>query len=76
MISLDDFEKYARDNLPKKVFNHVSNGAADQQTLHDNRSAFKRYGVIVKVNLKHLIKVYSARNIMADDYEFEREPSR
>ncbi|XP_071794962.1 2-Hydroxyacid oxidase 1-like isoform X2 [Asterias amurensis] len=49
MISLDDFEKYARDNLPKKVFNYVSNGAADQQTLHDNRNAFKRLRIRPRV---------------------------
>ncbi len=45
MMTLDDFEKYARDNLPGSVFNHVSNGADDQQTLHDNRNAFKRSDV-------------------------------
>ncbi|XP_071794175.1 2-Hydroxyacid oxidase 1-like isoform X2 [Asterias amurensis] len=49
MISLDDFEKYARDNLPRSVFNHVSSGADDQQTLQDNRNAFKRLRIRPRV---------------------------
>ncbi|XP_071784404.1 2-Hydroxyacid oxidase 1-like [Asterias amurensis] len=49
MICLDDFEKYARDNLPRSVFNFVSCGADDQQTLHDNRNAFKRIRIRPRV---------------------------
>ncbi|XP_038074166.1 hydroxyacid oxidase 1-like [Patiria miniata] len=49
MITVEDFERYATDHLPRSVYNHVSAGSNDQQTLNDNRSAFKRYRIRPRV---------------------------
>ncbi|XP_013417864.1 hydroxyacid oxidase 1 [Lingula anatina] len=43
LVCVDDFEKYACDNLDKHTLEYYRSGANEEQTLADNRSAFKRY---------------------------------
>src|SRR5881296_1099436 len=41
-VSLDDFERLARERLPHMAYEFVSSGAADEVTLRWNREAFER----------------------------------
>lgn len=43
LICVEDFRKRAQQLLPKPVFDFYQGGADDEQTLKDNRDAFKRY---------------------------------
>ncbi|GIY64755.1 hydroxyacid oxidase 1 [Caerostris darwini] len=42
-IVVEDFEKYALNNLPKSVADYYKSGADEEQTLKENIEAFKRY---------------------------------
>ena len=41
-VSIKDFEKRAKLNLPKFVYDYYSSGSTEEQTLKDNCDAFKR----------------------------------
>ena len=42
-VCLEDFEKYARMYLPKKVFDYYACGATDEeQTIKESKNAYKR----------------------------------
>ncbi|XP_072032432.1 2-Hydroxyacid oxidase 1-like [Amphiura filiformis] len=43
LVCLDDYEKKAEQLLPKFAFDFYAGGADDQQTLQDNKEAFKRF---------------------------------
>ncbi|XP_078503207.1 2-Hydroxyacid oxidase 1 [Lissotriton helveticus] len=43
LLSVDDFELYAKAALPKSVYDYYRSGADDQQTLADNVAAFARW---------------------------------
>lgn len=45
-VSLKDFEKHAKHNLPKFVYDYFSSGSTEEQTLKDNCDAFKRSEVL------------------------------
>lgn len=52
MVSVADFEEYARKHLPKMAFDYYASGADEQQTLTDNIWAFKRFlGQLLLVRL-------------------------
>ena len=42
-VCVKDFEKLAKTKLPNTVWNYISCGATDEQTLEDNCLAFRRY---------------------------------
>ena len=46
VVCLDDFEEHARRQLPKFVFDFYSLGALEQETVRENRRAFRRYCTI------------------------------
>ncbi|KAJ7315656.1 Hydroxyacid oxidase 1 [Desmophyllum pertusum] len=39
---MDDLERYAAQRLDKNAFDYYSTGSGDDDTLHENRQAFKR----------------------------------
>lgn len=41
-VCVDDFEKYAYENLPKNALDYYRSGAGQQTTLSDNRRAFSK----------------------------------
>ncbi|XP_063297570.1 2-Hydroxyacid oxidase 1 [Pelobates fuscus] len=43
LITVDDFEQYAKQFLQKSVYDYYRSGAGDQQTLADNVAAFSRW---------------------------------
>ena len=43
LACVKDFEKLAKIRLPKPVWDYISSGATDEQTLEDNCLAFRRY---------------------------------
>ena len=49
LLSLDDFEKQARQFLPKPIFEYVSGGAEDCASLNDNRAVFNEIGFVTRV---------------------------
>ena len=42
-VSIADFEKHAKDVLPKSYFQYYSSGANGEITLGENQNAFRRY---------------------------------
>ncbi|XP_059841346.1 hydroxyacid oxidase 1 [Hypanus sabinus] len=48
-VCIHDFEKHAKDILPKAVYDYYSSGADDQQTLRDNTAAFSRWQICPRV---------------------------
>ena len=43
LVCVNDFEKLAKTKLSNTVWDYISGGATDEQTLEDNCSAFRRY---------------------------------
>jgi 4-hydroxymandelate oxidase len=48
-VSLEDYEAFARDVLQHSAFEYVASGAADEKTLHSNRSSFDRWTLNPKI---------------------------
>ena len=42
-LSLNDFQDLARERLEKPLYEYLASGTDDEQTLHENTEAFKRY---------------------------------
>lgn len=42
-VCIQDFEKYALNNLPPAVRDYYKSGAGDENTLKWNREAYKKY---------------------------------
>jgi 4-hydroxymandelate oxidase len=42
-LTIDDFERAARDRLPQMVFDYYAGGSGDEWTLRENRRAFDRW---------------------------------
>lgn len=49
IFSLDDFERPARRKLPRQLFSYIHNGADEEHTLGNNRSAFERYAFVPRL---------------------------
>ncbi|MFZ2652363.1 MAG: alpha-hydroxy acid oxidase [Burkholderiaceae bacterium] len=49
MLSLDDFERAARQVLPRPVFAYVAGGAEDNLTFDDNRRAYRDLALVPRV---------------------------
>jgi (S)-2-hydroxy-acid oxidase len=45
LVSLDDYERQARQLLPKNALDYYQSGAGDEQTLKWNRSDFNNYRI-------------------------------
>ena len=49
-VCLEDFEKYARTYLPKKIFDYYACGATDEeQTIKESKDAYKRWDDVISV---------------------------
>ncbi|CAM9336962.1 unnamed protein product [Choristocarpus tenellus] len=48
-VSLDDFQALAKTLLPKSLYEYVASGTDDEQTLLENRLAFKRVFLIPRM---------------------------
>lgn len=57
-INLSDFERAARERMPRMAFDYYASGADDESTLSENRTAFARlklaYRVLVDVSRRDL----------------------
>ena len=42
ITNVSEFEKLAKEKLPKMVYDYYASGAEDQWTLRENREAFAR----------------------------------
>lgn len=42
MPSLDDFEQTAKEKLPDWIMNYYATGTGEEQTLQENKAAYKR----------------------------------
>lgn len=42
LISVKEFEDYAKTTLPRTVLGYYANGACDELTLSNNEDAFKK----------------------------------
>lgn len=57
IFSLHDFERPARRKLPRQLFSYIYNGADEERSIRDNRSAFDRYAFVPR-----LLRDVSARD--------------
>lgn len=48
-INIAEYERFAKDNLPRNAFGYYSSGANDMITLRENREAFTRLRLMPKV---------------------------
>jgi len=46
ILSLDDFERAAKQRLPRPIYAYYSGGVETNQSLRENRSAFQDYGFV------------------------------
>lgn len=49
IFSLPDFEGPARRKLPRQLFSYICNGADEERSIRDNRSAFDRYAFVPRL---------------------------
>jgi 4-hydroxymandelate oxidase len=49
VVCLDDYEAVARHSLSESAYEYVASGAAEEQTLKANRSAFQNIGIFPRV---------------------------
>ena len=54
-VCVEDYEKHAISVLPAAAFNYYKSGADHEQTLEDNKKAFKRY-ILLFITFKFDIK--------------------
>ena len=47
LVCVADFEKKARQLIPKMALDYYCGGADDEQTLRDNMEAFKRFVTVL-----------------------------
>jgi (S)-2-hydroxy-acid oxidase len=66
MLTVNDYEHYARQHLPKKVLDYYQSGANDQFTLGENRSAFTRLRIRPRFLTKDLTLCSSACKLLGD----------
>lgn len=57
IFSLHDFEQPARRKLPRQLFSYIYNGADEERSIRENRSAFDRYAFVPR-----LLRDVSARD--------------
>ncbi len=55
LVSVSDFERYAKEQLPSPIFEYISGGGADEISLKRNRSAFDDWMILPRV-LKNVTK--------------------
>lgn len=48
-INLEEVEQQAKALLPKMAFEYFASGAETEQTVGDNRSAFKQYRILPRI---------------------------
>lgn len=49
LVSVSDFERYAKQSLPAAIFDYISGGGADEVSLKRNRSAFDDWMILPRV---------------------------
>ena len=49
VLSLEDFERYARRRLPRAIYAYISNGAEDMAALRGNRAQFAGHRFVTRV---------------------------
>ncbi|XP_069788539.1 2-Hydroxyacid oxidase 1 [Narcine bancroftii] len=62
-VCVNDFEKHAKDVLPKAIYDYYFSGADEQQTLKDNVAAFSRWRLCPRV-LRDVSNVDLSVNIL------------
>jgi len=49
ILALDDFEEAGRRHIPRPLFSYVSGGVEDNESMRDNRAAFREYAFVPRV---------------------------
>lgn len=49
VLSLDDFEALTRKRLPRQLFSYIANGAENENTIRNNRDAFRAFEFMPRV---------------------------
>ena len=62
LFSIDDFEQYASEYLPKMVREYFNGGALDSITLRGNLNAFKSYYIRPRV-LRDVSKLHTSTTV-------------
>ncbi|KAG5190595.1 glycolate oxidase [Tribonema minus] len=62
-ISVDDFQDYARAHMDKARYEYVASGTEDEQTLQENRAAFKRFFLVPRF-MRDVSKIDTAVDVL------------
>ncbi|CAK7225573.1 Hydroxyacid oxidase 1 [Sporothrix eucalyptigena] len=68
LYSIDDFEQYAAEYLPKTVRDYFNGGALDSVTLNANRAAYSKWYIRPRV-LRDVSKLKPQRRVFHDGHE-------
>jgi (S)-2-hydroxy-acid oxidase len=64
-INIAEFERYAKNNLPRNAHDYYASGANDMITLRENRAAYSRLRIMPKV-LIDVSKISVKTTILGD----------
>lgn len=68
LYSIDDFEQYAVEYLPKAARDYFNGGSLDSVTLRANRAAYAKWYIRPRV-LRDVSSVTPRRRVFADGHE-------
>lgn len=68
-IHVDEYEEHARQTLPTMVYDYYAGGAEDEETLRDNRAAWRRLNLLPRV-LVDVSQVDTATTILGTPLKF------
>jgi (S)-2-hydroxy-acid oxidase len=64
-VNIAEYERYAKDNLPRNAHGYYASGANDMITLRENREAFSRLRLLPKV-LIDVTKVDTSTTVLGE----------
>ena len=64
-INIAEYERYAKDNLPRNAHDYYASGANDMITLRENRDAFSRLRIVPKI-LVDVTKIDTSTTILGE----------
>ena len=67
LVSVSDFERYAKDCLPRPIFEYISGGGADEVSLKRNRTAFDDWMIVPRV-LRDMTQARTQTKILDEEF--------
>jgi len=64
-VNVAEYERFAKDNLPRNAFGYYASGANDMITLRENRAAYARLRLLPKI-LVDVSKINTETTILGE----------